>query len=101
MRLLKSIANLLGGSTANDWNQLIADGAQVIDVRTRNEFKEGHFSKSKNIPLNELESKISQLNGKQVILVCRSGARASRAKRILEQSGVQAYNAGPWQTLNK
>jgi len=41
------------------------------------------------------------LKDKTVILVCRSGARASNAKSQLKKRGITSYNAGPWQRLKE
>ena len=80
-----------------DYNELIQNGAIIVDVRSPQEFKSGHAKKSKNMPLPELKSKITSLKGKEVLLVCKSGARAGMAKSILKKEGIMAYNLGPWQ----
>lgn len=82
-----------------DYNELMKNGAVVIDVRTPQEFRHGHFSRSKNIPLNSLPHKVQTLMGKEVILVCKSGARAAQASNFLKQNGITSYNAGPWTSL--
>jgi phage shock protein E len=84
-----------------DYKQLMANGAIVVDVRSPQEFKSGHFKGSKNIPLGSLPSKVKALNGKEVILVCRSGGRAGSAKSILSNHGIKAHNAGAWQNLQR
>ena len=73
------------------------NGALIVDVRSPQEFNEGHAKKSKNIPLNVLKSKTASLKGKEIILVCKSGGRAGMAKSILKKEGIIAYNLGPWQ----
>lgn len=98
MGLFGSMKSIFGEKT--DYKQLIENGAIVIDVRTKEEFNNGHFKNSKNIPLDSLGGKVEKLKGKEVILVCRSGARAGRAKGILQSHGITAYNAGAWQNLN-
>jgi phage shock protein E len=82
-----------------DYSEKLANGAVVLDVRSAMEFKTGHAPKSKNIPLQELSSKVSQFKGKEVIVVCLSGGRAGKAKRILESNGIRAHNAGPWRNV--
>lgn len=98
MGFLTNLKNTLFGS-GMDYKQMIKDGAVVIDVRSPQEFKAGHAAGSKNIPLGELSSKINELKGKVVILVCLSGGRAGQAKSKLSNSGITAYNAGPWQRV--
>jgi len=74
----------------------------IVDVRTVQEWNyDGHADCSINIPLAELESQIETLKSyNKVTLVCRSGSRASTAKRILENAGIKNIeNKGPWQNI--
>lgn len=70
--------------------QTFADNVQVIDVRSDEEFKTGHLPKALHIP----HTTILEGNGfadldksKPVVLYCRSGGRAQRAKDYLEAQG--------------
>ncbi|MGJ8661193.1 MAG: rhodanese-like domain-containing protein [Bacteroidota bacterium] len=98
MGFFTKIKNSLFGP-GMDYKQMIQNGAIVVDVRSPQEFKGGHAPGSKNIPLGNLSSKVSELKGKEVILVCLSGGRAGQAKNILTQAGITAHNAGPWQRV--
>ena len=98
MGIVSIIKSLFGESV--NFSELIENGALIIDVRTPLEFSSSHVSNSKNIPLDILKSELKQLKNKEVILVCKSGARASRAKLILQQNGIIAHNAGAWQNLD-
>jgi phage shock protein E len=72
----------------------------VVDVRTEEEWNEdGHGASAVNIPFNRLAREYDKLKGyDQVILVCRSGARAGAAKAMLEKAGFKnVVNRGPWQ----
>lgn len=84
-----------------DLKHLLAQGAQIIDVRTAAEFKSGHIQGAVNIPLNQVRHKVQELKKKNqvVITYCRSGSRSAIAARILKKSGVEAYNGGPWDAL--
>lgn len=77
---------------------LISRGALIVDVRTPAEYKKRHGDNSINIPLDELEKRLSELNkAKPVILCCFSGARSRVAQKILEKNGFEEiYNVGPW-----
>lgn len=91
--------NLFGGSTNTvSVEEYLQKGAVVIDVRTVEEFTEGHVQGSKNIPLNVIGSRIQEIKkiGKPVITCCRSGARSDSAANILKQNGIDAINGGPW-----
>jgi rhodanese-related sulfurtransferase len=63
---------------------------QFIDVRTPNEFKGNHIKEFKNIPLNNLQKKASQLSkDKEVFVICHSGMRSSNACRVLKKMGFE------------
>lgn len=94
------LSNLFGGSSAN-YKELIEEGAVVVDVRTPQEFKSGHVKGSKNIPLQTLSARMSELEGKVVVLVCRSGGRAASARSMLKRNGIVAHNAGAWQNISR
>ncbi|GAB2770303.1 hypothetical protein GCM10027275_11180 [Rhabdobacter roseus] len=81
--------------------ELARQGALLVDVRSPQEFAEGHVAGSINIPLGTLASRVAELKakGQPVITCCRSGARSGMAKSMLEAAGLEAYNGGPWNTL--
>ena len=80
---------------------LLENGAQIIDVRSREEFSAGSASGAKNIPLGELTKNLNQLNReKPILLCCASGTRSGMAAGILRRNGFEnVTNAGPWQNL--
>lgn len=81
----------------------IEKGAVIIDVRNPHEFKQGHIQGSKNIPVNEIRSKVEMIRkwNKPVITVCLSGGRSAAAKSVLASAGIEVYNGGPWYSLRK
>lgn len=65
---------------------LLADNAQIIDVRTGEEFENYHLPDSTHIPLNELEVNSSKINfSLPVYLVCQSGKRSEIALKQLQE----------------
>ena len=82
--------------------EALAEGAVIVDVRTPQEFNEGHISSALNIPLNQIEARVSTLKkkNKTIILCCKSGGRAGQAKNILEKNGLKCVNGGSWGGLN-
>jgi rhodanese-related sulfurtransferase len=91
--------NLFGGSTSvASIEEYLQNGAVIIDVRTIEEFQDGHVQGSKNIPLNAIGSYLDEIKkyNKPVITCCRSGARSGSAATILKQHGIDAINGGPW-----
>lgn len=99
--MFQSIKNLLGFGPATDYKTLVANGAQIIDVRTASEYKEGHLKGSVNIPLQTLSNHLSKINkDKPVITCCASGMRSASAKSILQGAGFkEVYNGGGWSGL--
>ncbi|MGP1569675.1 MAG: FAD-dependent oxidoreductase [Eubacteriales bacterium] len=81
---------------ATDVNKLEnRDDIVLLDVRTPMEYKFGHFKNSVNIPLDELRSRLLELDkykGKDVYINCHSGLRSYIALRILQQKGFNCYN---------
>ncbi len=65
-------------------------GALLLDVRTPEEFAQGHAPGAKLIPLDQLQSRLAELGGaknRPIALICRSGNRSGIAQRILEAEG--------------
>jgi phage shock protein E len=90
-------------SESIDYKSLMQKGALIIDVRSPVEFKSGSIRGSRNIPLDQLQNRISELkkSGKSIITVCRSGNRSAVAKSMLRSAGIEVYNGGAWTSLDK
>lgn len=96
------LSSLFGSKPKADLGELIAQGAQIIDVRTPAEFQSGHIKKAVNIPLDKLQNSLKKISkDKPVITCCASGMRSGSAKSILEKAGYNAHNGGPWTNLRK
>lgn len=75
----------------------ILSEASVVDVRTPNEYQQGHYPGAVNIPLNEMPQRLDEFKAmKQPIVVyCLSGNRSGMAVSLLKQTGItQVYNGG-------
>lgn len=74
----------------------IKEGITVIDVRTSEEYKEGHIGGSSNInvSLSDFSEKVSSLDkNKEYLVYCRSGGRSSSAQKIMASLGFNnVYN---------
>ena len=58
------------------------EGAQVIDVRSSDEYVGGHLPESRNIPFDQLETRageLDRLKDAPLILVCQTGTRSATA----------------------
>ena len=73
--------------------QLINRGKTlVLDVGTAEEFAKGHLRDAKHIPLADLSTRIGELEkskGKTIVVVCRTGARADKAVKLLAAAGFE------------
>ncbi len=67
---------------------LLAGGAQVIDVRGPDEFANGHLPGALNLPLEELEHHLSVFKDSVSLLYCNSGTRSQIAMKKLKQLAV-------------
>ena len=75
----------------------LAQGAKVIDVRSKSEFKAGAHPGAQNIPLDALAKSLKALGQKSqpLVVYCASGARSAQAKALLEAQGfTDVTNAG-------
>jgi NADPH-dependent 2,4-dienoyl-CoA reductase/sulfur reductase-like enzyme/rhodanese-related sulfurtransferase len=75
----------------------VSTGPLVIDVRTEQEYAYGAYPGAINIPLDDLENRLSELGDKnrEIILYCASGARSAYALRILQSVGfTNSQNGG-------
>ena len=69
------------------------DGLVILDVRTDAEFKAGHAEGALHIPVDQLAARVQEVpEGKPVLILCRSGMRASNAYKILLKAGRPAEN---------
>lgn len=72
--------------------RLATDGApRVLDVRTPAEFETAHIPGAYNVPLDTLREHREDLRrhlDEDVVLVCRSGARAAQAEEALREAGL-------------
>ena len=67
----------------------------LLDVRTLDEFKEGHIRGATLIPVSKLEANLAKLassKDKQIVVYCRSGSRSVAASRILKTHGFTPLN---------
>ena len=90
------------GDPWTDLQRMLKEGAQVIDVRTPQEYMGGHVEGSINIPLDRIGAELARFDkDKPVVTCCRSGARSEMAAEILSDAGFMAVNGGPWQVVER
>lgn len=65
----------------------------ILDVREPSEYRGGHIPGSQLISLGTLGARLQDLpRDREIVVVCRSGARSASATQHLIQSGFQALN---------
>ena len=70
------------------------DDAVLLDVRTPQEYQEGHIPESKNVPLQQLNNVVSVVKNTEIPLFvyCYSGTRSRQAIGMLQQMGYSKVN---------
>lgn len=75
----------------------IRAGATIIDVRSPDEYDEGHYKNARNIPVDSLPNRLDEIGAKDapVVVYCASGGRSAVAAMILKSRGfTDVTNAG-------
>jgi rhodanese-related sulfurtransferase len=73
--------------------KLINNDAVVVDIRSADAFARGHIVNAKNIPHDELDGKIDQLEqykGAPIIAVCDAGVTTTKVIHQLRSSGFES-----------
>jgi len=71
--------------------KLVADGAQLVDVRAEHEWGMGRIAGAKHLPLAELSERVDELDrDRPVVLYCRGGNRSAMAAEALAAEGFDA-----------
>ncbi len=80
--------------------ELLRNGAMLVDVRSVAEFRGGHLAGAVNVPLDELDERFPKLvadKGRVILLHCQSGMRSGMAQRKLRALGyAEAWNLGSY-----
>ena len=75
--------------------------AVVLDVRTPEEYEEGHVSGAVSIPLDQLSDRVEEVPaGTPLYVICAAGGRSQRACEFLAEQGLDVVNVaggtGAW-----
>lgn len=78
-------------------NLITQDDVEILDVRTPEEYAQGHIAGARNIDINHIDnfadSALTLLaQHTRVAVYCRSGRRSARAAQLLTERGRQVYN---------
>ena len=81
-----------GDVSVRDAKELIEGNPSlvILDVRTNEEYTNGHIEGTINIPIDELEERLDELNNNDELLVyCRTGNRSRTAIEILNENAYE------------
>lgn len=102
--MFAQLKKLFSSGPKVNFGELAANGAVIIDVRSKSEYLSGHIKGSVNIPLDTLSSKLGSLKDKNktIITCCASGMRSASAKGVLQSKGyTDVHNGGGWYGLQQ
>jgi len=74
--------------------ELITQGAVLLDVREVDEWQAGHAPEATHVPMNEVpENHAGRLpRDNRIVVMCRAGARSQRVAQFLQQEGYDVVN---------
>ena len=95
--------NVLSGlCTPIQWSEVASHqehGYELIDVRTSEEFQQGHMPGARNLPLDQIRERVGELTTKDLVVTCQVGIRGHTATLLLGELGFNVKNLdGGYQT---
>lgn len=97
--------------SADEFSKLInsSKDIQLLDVRSQQEYDEGHIAGAKLIDVNDstfIDKALTQLNKQKTVAVyCRSGRRSAKAANAMVKAGFKVINLDggiiAWQDAGK
>lgn len=72
------------------------NGAVIVDVRSSQEYKEGHINEAINIPYYEIKKNVNNVlknKNQEIVLYCQTGFRSKQAyKKLIKLEYKKVYN---------
>lgn len=98
---LFSVPTVFASERADLGWQKLEQGALLIDVRTEQEFEQGHLDTALLHPVQEIETWSKSLDKTTpIVLYCRSGNRSGIAYQWLKENGfTNLHNAGGYEEM--
>lgn len=72
----------------------------IVDVRTKEEYEEGHVVGAINIPYDEIDEDVSLDKDKTIMVYCRSGQRSGIAYHTLKDLGYEVLDLGAYDSIS-
>jgi rhodanese-related sulfurtransferase len=71
--------------------KMVADGAQLVDVRADHEWEAGRIAGAAHVPLPQLPERLGEIDkDRPVVVYCRGGNRSSMGAAALADAGYDA-----------
>jgi rhodanese-related sulfurtransferase len=88
------VVGIAGVKIAERWTRrahaLVEDGALLLDVQKRHDFKRAHIEGALNIPYDELKTRMRELDRERAVVVyCKNGVRSLLARSLLKSHGFR------------
>lgn len=92
----------------NEAIRLVNGGAVLVDLRSANQFKDGHIAGAKNLPGDQIAADpkaLEKLAAKTIVLYCDNGMTTAAAQRTLTRAGAKSVfslrgGLGAWKQEN-
>ncbi len=85
-----------GDITMEELKQKQLEGAEIVDVRSEQEYKEGHIYGAINIPEYKINNSVSETlrdKDKEIVVYCGTGSRSKKAyKKLIKLQYKNVYN---------
>jgi phage shock protein E len=94
------LSMLFGGN--EKIREALRQGGAIIDLRTAQEFDQGHIPGAHNIPVDRIRANLDRIRSlsRPLILCCASGDHCREATEFLRQAGIQRVIAGgSWESV--
>lgn len=79
-----------GDITIEELNNKVAQGSILLDVRSNQEYKEGHLQGAINIPDYELRNRVQKeipKKNQSIVIYCQYGGRSRNAYNMMKNMG--------------
>ncbi len=93
---------LMGDASSEEIARLLRQGATIVDIRSAEEYAQGHVPGAVHIPLPELLFSLSSIPKDRPVVTCNAeDALSATAAEILGAHGFRAYDGGGWTNVAK
>ncbi len=82
--------------TTKQLEKMVKEGSMLLDVRSIQEFEEGHLDNAVSLPVYEINKKYKEIlpnKSQNIIVYCSTGHRSAKAQKLLKKLGYEkVYN---------